>query len=114
MITQLNRTMKGISINDQKLHEVRMLTIPYDAKTVSHLVYPKSRIKFQLNEDKLTLCIPPMPAIELYRTGILPQDNNKEFPVHVSGRKAGIYTIVDFRYPNSHYDDYVTITMKQQ
>ena len=106
--------MKGISISGEKLHEVKMLMIPYDARTVSYLSYPKNRINFHVDEDEIVLSIPPMLAIELYRRGLLPQDENQSFPIHVSGKKIGIFKVVDFRYLNSYSGHSVTITMRQQ
>ena len=105
--------MKGISINGMKLHEVKMLTVPYDRRTVSYLLYPKNRINLVNNNQEIILSIPPFLAIELYRLKILPQDEETSFPVHVSGKKIGIYRVVDFRYPNSISTDLVSITMSK-
>jgi hypothetical protein len=93
--------MKGISVNGKNLHEVRMFTVPYDQGMVSYLSYPKNRIGLMEDHQEIILTIPPLLAIELYRAKILPQDEEKSFPVHVSGKKIGTYRVVDFRYPNS-------------
>ncbi len=91
--------MKGIAINDTLLHEVRRLTVPYQKGSVSHLMYPKTRIAFTVEGDEIQLSVPAMLATELYRTGILPQDAQATFPVSISGKKVGTYRVADFRYP---------------
>lgn len=106
--------MKGISINGEKLHEVRMLMNPHSPGTVSYLSYPKNRIQFDVIEDELILSIPPLLALELYRKGGIPQDENMGFPIQVSGKKIGVFFVVDVRYPNSHSRDSVTFTMRKQ
>jgi len=103
------KTIKG-----QKLHEVEMLTVPYNTNTVSYLSYPKNRINFTTDEDEMILSIPPLLVLELFRKGVLPLDENESFPIHLSGKKVGIFKIVDFRYPNSYSKDLVTITLKRQ
>ena len=55
----------GIAINGQKLHEVTMPQEPYYNGIVSFLGYPKSRMKFSLEEDTLRLAIPPLLGMEL-------------------------------------------------
>ncbi len=106
--------MKGISINGAKLHEVQMPMIPYVNKSIGYLSYPKNRINFHVDGDEMVLSLPPLLALELYRRGLLPQDEHQSFPIHVSGQKIGIFKVVDFRYPNSSFDNAVRITMKSQ
>ena len=66
--------MQGIAINGTMLHEVRMLMEPYQQGAVSSLVYPKSRIRFTSEGQEIRLWFPAMLALELYRSGTLPQD----------------------------------------
>ena len=106
--------MKGISIRGHKLHEVKMLMVPYNEYSVSYLSYPKNRITFKTNEDEMVLFLPPLLALELFRAKILPLDEDEEFPIHISGKKAGVFKIVDFRYPNSSSGHSVKITLKRQ
>jgi len=106
--------MKGISIDGQKLHEVRMLTIPYSSDAVSYLVYPRSRIIFEKTDDCIVLCIPPMLAVELYRKGILPQNEEQAVQISISGKLVGSFRVSDFRYPNTSSDRLVTITLGRQ
>ena len=107
--------MQGIAINGTLLHEVRMLMEPYQKGTVSSLVYPKSRIRFTSEGQEIRLWFPAMLALELYRSGTLPQDAKEEFSVSVSGKKVGNYRVTDFRYPGasgSHSDDILMVLEK--
>lgn len=100
--------MQGIAINGMMLHEVRMLMEPYQKGTVSSLGYPKSRIRFAVEGGEIRLSFPAMLALELYRSGILPQNSKEEFSVAISGKKVGNYRVIDVRYPGasgSHSDD---------
>jgi hypothetical protein len=100
--------MQGIAINGTMLHEVRMLMEPYQNGIVSSLGYPKSRIRFTTEGQEIRLWFPAMLALELYRSGTLPQDANEEFSVSISGKNLGNYRVIDFRYPGaggSHIDD---------
>jgi hypothetical protein len=93
--------MQGIAINGTMLHEVRMLMEPYQKGTVSSLVYPKSRIRFTREGQEIRLWFPAMLALELYRSGTLPQNAKEEFSVSISGKKVGNYRVIDFRYPGA-------------
>ena len=57
--------------------------------------------------------IPSMLVLELFRTGILKSDENKEITLSISGKKMGKYIIDDFRYPNNH-SDIITIKFKRK
>jgi hypothetical protein len=101
----------GIAINGQKLHEVTMPQEPYYNGVVTSLRYPKSRIKFSLEEDTLRLAIPPLLGIELYRSGVLPQDPEAPVLIAIGGRRKGQFTVIDVRYPgHGGRSDDVTIT----
>ncbi|MBG6221807.1 MULTISPECIES: hypothetical protein [unclassified Janthinobacterium] len=91
--------MQEIAINGTPLHEVQMLTVPYQKGSISYLRYPTTRIAFTAEEDTIQLKVPPMLAIELYRTGILPQDAQAGVSVSISGKNVGMYLVADFRYP---------------
>ena len=108
--------MKGISINGKKLHEIRMPVVPYEnCSSVVSQSYPKQRIKYEVFDDQLKLTVPSLLALEMYRIGILPQDESLDFPVSVSGKSIGNFKVVKFLYPNSGaHDDIVFITMHQQ
>ena len=104
--------MKSLSINGHKLHEVEMLLVPYNNDTVSSLRYPKHRILYEIIDNVVTLKIPSMLALELYRKGVLSQNQEEKIILSVSGKKIGAYFIDDFRYPNNH-SDIITIVFKK-
>lgn len=107
--------MQGIAINDALLHEVQMLTVPYQKGTVSYIRYPTTRIAFMSEADTIKLSLPPMLAIELYRAGILPQDAQVAVSVSISGKKVGMYRVADFRYPavGSSISDTISILLSR-
>jgi len=104
----------GFAINGQKLHEVQMPLEPHCKGVVSSLTYPKTRLKFSLEEDTLRLAIPPLLGMELYRSGVLPQDLETPVTIAIGGRRRGQFTEVDVRYPG-HVggSDDVTITFRR-
>lgn len=107
--------MQGIAINGMMLHEVRMLMEPYQKGSVSSLMYPKTRIRFTAEGQEIRLWFPAMLALELYRSGTLPQDVNEEFSVSISGKKVGNYRVIDFRYPGangSHSENILMVLAK--
>lgn len=105
--------MKSISINGQKLHEVRMLLQPYGNNTISYLQYPKHRIIYGVDENTVVIKIPSMLSLELFRIGILTPNKNDEIKISISGKSIGKYVIDDFRYPKDH-SDIITIKFKMK
>lgn len=93
-----------------------MPVVPYEnCSSVVSQSYPKQRIKFELYDDQLKLIVPSKLALEMYRVGVLPQDESLDYPVHVNGKSIGNYKVVKFLYPNSSvHHDIVFITMQQQ
>jgi hypothetical protein len=67
--------MKGICINDKKLHELMLPLVQYqNCNSVALLQYPKHRIIFkQADGGVLKLSLPSNLAHELYRIGLIPQ-----------------------------------------
>jgi hypothetical protein len=108
--------MKGISINGKKLHEIKMPVVPYEnCNSIVSQSYPKQGIKFEFHDELLKLTVPSLLALEMYRVGVLPQDESLDYPVHVNGKSIGNYKVVKFLYPNSSvHHDIVFITMQQQ
>jgi hypothetical protein len=104
---------KTIAINGTRLDHVRMPAEPYTKGVVSSLSYPKSQIRFARGEGALRMVVPAYLSVELYRTGILPQDVNNPLAISIGGRPVGRYTVSDVRYPirsNSAYGE-VTFTL---
>lgn len=104
--------MKGISINGSKLHDISMPLVPYSCGVVTSLRYPKERIKFEYQEGTVKLTVPSRLALEMYRTGVLPQDENQIFPICISGKSIGLYRVVKLLYSNDH-SDVVIITFQR-
>ncbi len=102
-----------IAINGIKLHDVKMPLVPYDKRTLSFLSYPSSQIQCSQNANTLALGIPSLFALELYRTGILPQDTDIPVSVKIGGKPAKEFLITDVRYPISHSGpfDHVQFTL---
>lgn len=109
--------MKGISINGKKLHEIMLPLQPYEnCSSVISQCYPKNKIFFNQKEGGvLNLTIPSKLALEMYRIGILPQNVDECFPVSISGKSIGNYSVGTFMYPNRYvHDDVVYITLAKQ
>lgn len=105
----------GITINGKKLHEVTMPMEPHCKGVVSFLAFPKTRINFSLEGDTLRLAIPPLLGMELYRSGVLPQDAETPVTIAVGGRRRGQFTVIDVRYPGhgGGISDHVTFTLRR-
>lgn len=98
--------MFGISINDHKLHEIRMLLVPFSPKSIAYLQYPKDRINLSQKGEIFVLKIPAFLGLELYRRGILSSHQaNEKFTIKISGKKLGDFLIVDFRYPHDNSEE---------
>jgi hypothetical protein len=105
-------SVKGISINGAKLHDINMPLAPYNCGVLASLRYPKERIGFELSKDKVKLTVPTRLALEMYRIGVLPQNENQTFPVAISGKSKDLYKVVDFLYPNDHSDVVIIILQR--
>jgi hypothetical protein len=79
---------QGIAINGRKLDQIRMPLEPWSPRSVPSLSYPKSQLGFSLDGDTLRLVLPPLLGMELYRSGVLPQD--AQTPVEVGHRRAAV------------------------
>ena len=58
--------MQGISIKGQKLHEIRVILLPYNSGVLSFLHSPKHRIQLERQAADLFLRLPGFLALELY------------------------------------------------
>ncbi len=105
--------MKGISINGSKLHDINMPLEPYNCGVIASLRYPKERMDFERSEDgSVKLTVPTPLVLEMYRTGVLPQDENQIFPICISGKSIGAYRVEKLLYSNDH-SDVVIITFQR-
>ena len=67
----------------------------------------------ECSEDgNVKLTVPTRLVLEMYRTGVLPQDENQIFPICISGKSIGAYRVVKFLYSNDH-SDVVIITFQR-
>lgn len=57
--------------------------------------------------DEMILSVPPLLALALFRKELFPQDENEDFPVHVSGKKLEFSKLWIFRYGKMKYDSCV-------
>jgi hypothetical protein len=104
----------AIAINGKRLDRVRMPLAPWSERSVSYLSYPKSQMRFSLAEETLQLAVPPLLGMELYRSGVLPQDSQVPVIVSIGGRRRGRFIVADVRYPGgygSSTSDHVLITL---
>jgi hypothetical protein len=105
---------QGIAINGKRLDEVRMLLTPWSEGTVSYLSYPKTQLRFSIAEETLRLAVPPLLGMELYRSGVLPQDSQMPVTISIGGRRRERFVVVDVQYPGgcgSSTSDHVLITL---
>jgi hypothetical protein len=101
---------KTVAINGTRLDEVRMPIEPYSKKVVSSLSYPMSQIRFSEDDDTIRLVLPAYLSVELYRSGILPQDGSVPVQISVSGHSAGHFVVSDVRYPMSNDGPFGRVT----
>ena len=104
--------MTKIAINDQNLHEVEMKLRKYVSGTTSCLLYPEYRLKTEIEEEKIIVKLPPLLVLELYRSAIIPQNEEEAFPVRLDGKHVGLLRVIDLEYPpSSDSDQLVSITL---
>jgi hypothetical protein len=72
-----------VAINGIRLDQVRMPLEPHDSRTVSFLSYPANQIHISQTGKTLSLVLPAYLALELYRTGLLPQDPDTAVSVQI-------------------------------
>jgi hypothetical protein len=89
-----------------------MPLVPHSPGAVSYLLFPKHRITFESSEGEITLTVPTELGVEMYRVGILPQNENEIFTVCVSGKLVGSYKVIKFLYP-INYERVVIITLQK-
>ena len=104
--------MTKIAINDRNLHEVKMRRREYAKGTISYFLYPEHRIKTKIEKDRIIIKLPPLLALELYRSAIIPQSEEMTFAVRLDGNDIGLFRVIDLRYPlSSDRDVLISITL---
>jgi hypothetical protein len=93
---------QGIAINGKRLDQVRMPLRAWSEGTVSYLSYPKSQLQFSFAEERLRLAVPPLLGMEMYRSGVLPQDPQVPVIISIGGRRRGRFVVVDVEYPGGY------------
>jgi len=103
----------GIEINGKKLHEIELYQEPYNPGTVVRLRYPKSQIRYNLEQGNEFIDVPAFLAIELYRSCILSQEQDSLVVVNENGKHIGDFFIERVIYPNS-LENRVQFILKKQ
>jgi hypothetical protein len=87
-----------VAINGKKLHKIRLPLVSHRPGVVEALSYPTTQFRYALDGDVLRLAVPHRLGMELYRTGVLPQ--NPELPVKITigDQIRGRFRVVDVRY----------------
>jgi hypothetical protein len=90
---------KSLAINGTRLNQVRLLK-QVNAMDQGSLRYPLSSFRFlEQGGDFVIMSLPAYLCVELYRTGILPQDARIPVEVAVGDRSAGWYVVTEVSYP---------------
>lgn len=92
----------SIAINGTRLDQIRMPMESERAEVVSSLSFPKNQIRFLAEQDTLRLLVPAFLGLELYRSGILPQDGQTPVKVSISGRSVGRFVVGNVWYPGAY------------
>lgn len=103
-------------MDNQNLHEVKMRQREYakgTSRASSYITYPEHRVTAEIKRGILTVKLPVMLALELYRSGVIPQDEEKAFRVDLDGKYIGLFRVIDLRYPFQAGVDMISITLKR-
>ncbi|KXA96309.1 hypothetical protein AKJ38_03525 [candidate division MSBL1 archaeon SCGC-AAA259I14] len=84
----------------------------YSESTISYLKYPEHRITAEIREGVLNVKLPVMLALELYRSGVLPQDEEERFSVDLDGEREGFFQVSALRYPLGSDSGEIILTLK--
>ena len=104
--------MTKVSMNGRNLHEVKMRGDDSITGCISYLSYPEHRIKTEIVGDKIIIKLPPLLALELYHSAIIPQNEEEAFPVKLGGKDFGLFCVIDLRYPlGSDSNELISITL---
>ena len=100
----------SIAINGKRLDTVEMCLPPYE-NVISHRLYPAHRVKMAPYGGGLRMQMPAPLALELYRTGVIPQGESQRFSLSIDGREEGVFQVIDFRHDNSDGREMVQMTL---
>lgn len=94
-----------IAIDGKSLHDIKMKLKRSNTSNITLISYPEHRIKANVNNDTVTLMLPPLLALELFRLGILPSNKNDAISVKLQGKALGSFRVEDLRHPDQLYDN---------
>lgn len=103
--------MAGIIINGTPLHRVQMLLEPEMPGVASRLSYPSDWLRAVGDGDDLELLIPGFLALELYRLGLLSEEDNAVHEITVDGKHLGAFYFSDLHYPRRPGQERVRVKM---
>ncbi|KXA99305.1 hypothetical protein AKJ40_03465 [candidate division MSBL1 archaeon SCGC-AAA259M10] len=107
-----DRDMVRVAINDRKLHEVEIQEREYSERAISYVKYPEHRITAEIRESVLNVKLPVMLALELYRSGVLPPDEEERFSVDLDGERKVFFQVSALRYPLGSDSGEIILTLK--
>jgi hypothetical protein len=106
--------MKGVEINGNKLHEVGLHQKPHAPGTKVTMRYPKHRIQYSFEEGKSFIKVPSLLAVELYRSGTIPQNSCGLLKIKESGREVGVFLVKEVIYPEvCSYEEGVSFELER-
>ena len=103
--------MAEIDINGTSLHRVRLLLEPEMPGVVPRLSYPPDRFSIADDGDVLELMIPGFLALELYRLGLLSEEDLAVHEIAVDGKHLGAFYFSDLQYPLRPGEEHVRVRM---
>ena len=103
--------MTKIAINGSPLHRVQLLLEPELPGSMVHLSYPSERLHAVLDGDELNLLLPAFLSLELYRLGLLSEEDNAAHEISVEGKHLGTFYFGELEYPNRLGDGRIRIKM---
>ena len=97
--------MTEIVINGTPLHRVQLLLDPEVEGSLAHLSYPSDRLRAVQDGDDLELLVPAFLTLELYRLGLLSEEDNAAHEIAVDGKHLGTFYFGELEYPHRPGDE---------
>ncbi|MEK6959829.1 MAG: hypothetical protein AABX47_01530 [Nanoarchaeota archaeon] len=85
-----------IAIDGKSLHDIKMKLKSSNTSTTPLISYPENRIKASVNKEIVTLMLPPLLALELFRLGVL-QSKELRYISQTPGKGFGILPLRGFK-----------------